>query len=156
MQVRRAASAAVLVLALVAAGCSSDSSGGSDGGKPSGGDEPAVEIDAHGGTGQIWMRTEPGTELELVDADGKVVPIQDVDDESNLVEVDSRTADDNGALVMRYVPVGEDYVVRQVDGSGKSKPVDVTAPDDNPPQSFYEKQEIKEAVELPLVQVALS
>ena len=130
-----------MVLALVAAGCSSD---GSDGSKPSGGDEPAVEIDAHGGTGQIWMRTEPGTELELVDADGKVVPIQDVDDESNLVEVDSRTADDNGALVMRYVPVGEDYVVRQVDGSGKSKPVDVTAPDDNPPQSFYEKQEIEE------------
>ena len=74
MQVGRAASAAVLVLALVAAGCSSD---GSDGGKPSGGDAPAVEIDAHGGTGQIWMRTEPGTELELVDADGKVVPIQD-------------------------------------------------------------------------------
>ncbi|MCU1371872.1 MAG: peptidase [Ilumatobacteraceae bacterium] len=127
-----------MVLALVAAGCSSD---GSDGSGPDG---PAVEIEAHGGTGQIWLMSEPDVELELVDAAGKVVPTQVVDDDAELTKVDSRTTDDNGALVFRYVPVGEGYVVKQVDGSGRSKPVEVTAVDDHPDQAFYDEQEIGE------------
>ena len=130
-----------MVLALVAAGCSSDSS---DGAREGGGSEAAVDIEAHGGTGQVWLRSEPGVELELQDADGKVVPTQVVDDDAQVAKVDSRTTDDNGALVFRYVPVGEDYVVKQVDGSGESKPVDVTAVDDHPDQSFYDEQEIEE------------
>lgn len=131
-----------MVLALVAAGCSSDSSdGGREGG---GGDQPAVEIEAHGGTGQVWLRSEPGVELQLEDADGKVVPTQVVDDEAKVAKVDTRTTDDNGALVFRYVPVGDGYVVKQVDGSGESEPVDVTGVDDHPEQSFYDDQQIEE------------
>mgnify|MGYP002360807252 CR=1 FL=1 len=126
-----------MVLALVAAGCSSDSS---DGGAP---DAPAVDIEAHGGTGQVWMKSEPGVELELQDADGKVVPTQVVDDEAKVEKVDSRKTDEAGALVMRYVPVGKGYVIKQVGGSGESKPFDVTAVDDNPKQDFYDGQEIK-------------
>jgi len=130
-----------MVLALVAAGCSSDSS---DGGGPDAPKDPAVEIDAHGGTGQIWLQSEPGVELELRDADGKVVSTQIVDEDAKVEEVESRTTDEAGALVMRYVPVGEDYVVKQVDGSGESEPVDVTAVDDHPDQSFYDEQEIED------------
>ncbi|WP_421118044.1 CocE/NonD family hydrolase [Aquihabitans daechungensis] len=125
-----------MVLALVAAGCSSD---GSDGGGPEG---SAVEIDAHGGTGQVWLTSEPGVELELQDADGKVVPTQVVDEDAEVEMVDRRTTDEAGALVLRYVPVGEDYVVRQVGGSGESEPVDVTGVDDHPKQEFYDEQEI--------------
>ncbi len=127
-----------MVLALVAAGCSSDSS---DGGAPEG---PAVDIEARGGTGQIWLRSEPGAELEVRDAAGKVVATQIVDDEAKVEKVDSRKADDNGALVFRYVPAGEDYVVKQVGGPGESEPVDVTTVTDHPEQRFYDEQEIGE------------
>jgi len=129
-----------MVLALVAAGCSSESSDGKDGGPQ----QPAVDIEAHGGTGQVWLKTEPGAELELQDADGKVVPTQVVDDTAQVTKVDTRTADDNGALVFRYVPVGKGYVVKQVDGPGESKPVDVTGVDDHPAQTFYDDQKIEE------------
>ncbi len=129
-----------MVLALVAAGCSSDSSDPSDSGGPK---QSAVKIAAHGGTGQIWMMSEPGVELELRDSDGKVVPTQIVDDEAKVEKVDSRTTDEAGALVMRYVPVGKDYVVQQVDGSGESKAVDVTGVDDHPAQDFYDQQQIE-------------
>jgi hypothetical protein len=127
-----------MVLALVAAGCSSS---GSDGGKPDG---PAVEIEAHGGTGQVWLRSEPKVEMQLVDSDGKVIPTQIVDDAAKVQKVDSRTTDANGALVFRYVPAGKDYVVKQVDGSGASKPVDVTSVTDHPDQAFYDSQKIEE------------
>ena len=126
-----------MVLALVAAGCSSDSS---DGGAPEG---PTVEIEAYGGTGQIWLRSEPDVELELQDSSGKVVPTQIVDDEAKVTKVDSRTTDDNGALVFRYVEPDDGYVVKQVDGSGESEPVDVTSTTDHPEQSFYDGQEIE-------------
>jgi predicted acyl esterase len=131
-----------MVLALVAAGCSSDGSTGSDGGRSGGPDGSAATIDAHGGTGQIWLKDEPGTELELRDAKGKVVPTQIVDEKAETEMVDSRKTDENGALVLRYVPVGKGYVVHEVDGSGESKPVDVTAPDDHPDQDFYDSQDI--------------
>ena len=125
-----------MVLALVAAGCSSDSS---DGGAAGG---PAVAIAAHGGTGQIWLTSKPGVDLELQDAEGKVVPTQVVDSNAKVTKVDSRTTDKNGALVFRYVPVGQGYVVKQVDGSGESKPVDVTSVDHHPAQKFYDDQKI--------------
>ena len=127
-----------MVLALVAAGCSSDSS---DGSAPAG---PAVEIEAHGGTGQIWLMSEPDVELELRDAAGKVVETQTVDDDAKVEKVASRTTDENGALVFRYVEPGKDYVVKQVDGSGESKPVDVTSTTEHPDQAFYDEQEIED------------
>src|SRR5690349_12534855 len=110
VQVRRAASAAVMVLALVAAGCSSNSSGGSDPAPK----RPAVDIDAHGGTGQVWLRSKPGVELELTDRSGDVIPTQVVDEHAKVDKVDTRTTDDNGALVFRYVPPGNDYRVKEV------------------------------------------
>ena len=134
------AAATVLVLSVVAAGCTSGSSDGASG--SSGGDEAAVTIDAHGGTNQVWLTSEPDVELQIQDADGDVVTSQTVDAKAAVHDVDSRTTDDEGALVFRYVEPGEDYVVKQVNGPGTSEPFDVTSTTDHPDQAFYDDQEI--------------
>ena len=83
-------------------------------------------IDAHGGTEQIWLMTKPHTQLELVNSSGKVVPTLKVDAKANTTKVVTKTSDAEGALVFRYVKPGKGYVVKQVGGSGESKPVTVT------------------------------
>ncbi|WP_426570718.1 CocE/NonD family hydrolase [Aquihabitans sp. McL0605] len=124
-------------MALVAAGCSSDSSSGEK-------KEAAVAIDAHGGTNQVWLTTKPGVELEIEDADGKVVSSQVVDDKAAVHDVDTRASDKAGALVFRYVKAGKGYVVKQVNGPGVSKPFDVTTTTEHPAESFYEHQHIEQ------------
>ena len=136
------AAATVLVLSVVAAGCTSGSSDGGSG--SSGGDEAAVTIEAHGGTDQVWLTSEPDVELQIQDADGDVVTSQTVDAKAAVHDVDSRTTDDEGALVFRYVEPGKDYVVKQVNGPGTSEPFDVTSTTDHPDQAFYDEQEIDE------------
>lgn len=133
---RRAFVGALLVVSMVAVGCTSDDGAG---------DAGPAELTARGGTGQIWLQTEPNTALELVDGNGDVVPLETVDEEAKVTEVDSLTTDDQGALVMRYVEPGEGYVVREVDDpSVQSNEVTVTAIDEHPEQSFYDAQELEE------------
>lgn len=143
VQSRRAVAVMFIVVALVATGCSSGGSSGSSSGSSSP-SASSVPIDAHGGTGQIWLMSKPNVELELTDGSGKVVPTQIVDSKAAVTTVDSRTTDANGALVLRYVKPGKGYVVKQVDGDGASKPVDVTRTTDHPPASLYSKQKLSE------------
>lgn len=120
------AAAAVLLIIGVAPGCTSD---GGDGGDADG---PA-RIDAGGGTGQIWVRTEPGAELALLDRRGQQVPFAAVDAEGALERRESMEADAAGALVLRDVPPGERYVVTRLDdGAVRSEPITVTADDHRP------------------------
>lgn len=133
----------MLALALVASGCTSDS--GSDGAGSNGGaaasDAPAT-LEARGGTNQIWLLDEPNATYELVGADGEVIDTQILDEAGDVEMVAERTADDEGALVLRYVDAGEGYVVRRTDGSEQSAPITVTDPDDAPDQALYDDQEL--------------
>lgn len=146
VQLRRAGVIAVVVLSLVAAaGCSSDSS--SDGSAKGASSSPhPSKLVAHGGTEQIWLRTEPGTEVELVDSKGTVVPTQQLTATGAVTKVRTRKADANGALVMRFVDPAAGYRVRLAgDEKVASDPVTVTSLYQNPPASFYADQpEVKQ------------
>jgi len=137
VQVRRAATAACFVVVIVA-GCTSDN----DGGQAS--DDIPVTFEANGGTEQIWLLDDPDVEVALYDAQGDLVQTEIVDAKAQIESVDTRTTDERGALVMRYVPPGEGYVVRRTDGSGQSAPVTVTAFDEHPDADQYAKQEIND------------
>jgi predicted acyl esterase len=145
VKVRQGFIAGAVALALVASACTSD--GGSDGGGTEGASDAPATLEARGGTEQIWLLDEPDAEYELLDADGERVLTETVDPEGDLDELvqnETRTADERGALVMRYVPPGEGYVVRRTDGSEQSEPITVTAFDEHPDASFYEEQELVE------------
>jgi predicted acyl esterase len=130
------AASAVVVLGLLAAGCSSDSGDGGGAGK-AGKAAPATLV-AHGGTEQIWLRTEPNADLVLYGPDGKPVPTDKVDAKGQIGKLDTRRTDAQGALVMRYVAPGKGYVVKRADGSAQSGPITVTGFDEHPAPSFYE------------------
>lgn len=150
MQVRKATTVALLVMALVAASCTSDDGGAADGDAGAArlgaaADAQEETFEAFGGTEQIWLRIEPEVEVALFDAAGDLVPTETVALDATLVENETRTTDERGALVLRYVPPGEGYTVRRVDGEGQSNPVRVTAVDEHPDASFYaEHPEITE------------
>lgn len=143
MRVRRVVGGAVLVMALVASGCTSDGDSAGEGGSGGSSDAPTT-LEAHGGTGQIWLLDEPEATYELIDAEGEVVETQLLDESGEVELVDERPADERGALVLRYVEPGEGYVVRRTDGSEQSEPITVTAFDEHPDASFYEEQELVE------------
>ena len=139
--------AAVAVAAALLAGCSgsgSEGDAGADAGAAGVLEAGTVEIDAHGGVGQVWMVAEPNTDVVLLDAAGEPVTTEVIDDEGMLSEQDERTTDANGALMIRYVEPG-DYLVRRADDESiTSEVVTVTSIDDHPDPEFYESQEIGE------------
>jgi predicted acyl esterase len=147
VQVRRVAGAVAAVVALVAAGCSSDAGGGTGADRAT----PTTLV-AHGGTEQIWLRTAPDVDLELVGPDGKVVPTDKVDAKGRIGKLNTRRTDAQGALVMRYLKPGKGYVVRRADGSAQSKPITVTGFDQHPPASFYDGPLLTTAEGKPLTQ----
>lgn len=76
----------------------------------------------------VW-NAEPGTVLELVDADENVV--------------ESATTDDQGSYIYREVDPGMGYTVRTSDGSESAGPFEVWSVENSlPDQSFYADQEI--------------
>jgi predicted acyl esterase len=91
-----------------------------------------AEFVARGSVEQVYViDAAAGTALELVDEDG--CPQQ------------SGTSDEQGSLIFRQVAPGTGYAVVQRSGPvlRASGPLDVRAPDDVPPPSFYESQEIR-------------
>jgi predicted acyl esterase len=115
-----------LLLLPIVAGCG-DSGGG---GGPSDPTVPASYA-AHGSVGQVWITdAEPGQELRLTDEARSVVQ--------------TGTADAQGTLIFRDVPVASGYTVRATVGSdtAASEPLAVTGPTDAPEQSFYDQQTV--------------
>jgi predicted acyl esterase len=127
-----------MALVLVAAACTTEEAS-----PPPPADAP-VNLDANGGTEQIWLRTDPGVELGLYDADGQLVPTDTVGEDAELISNETRTTDENGALVMRLLDAGDGYTVRRMDGTGQSAPISVTAPDQHPDAATYAEQQIDE------------
>ncbi|HUI27740.1 MAG TPA: CocE/NonD family hydrolase [Candidatus Kryptonia bacterium] len=92
---------------------------------------PAAFV-AHSSVEQLFVTdAQPGTDLELVAADGTV--LQDA------------SADDQGTLIFRNVPVASGYRVASHSGTDllASAPVRAMARDDVPPSSFYEEQHLQ-------------
>ncbi|MDG2307598.1 MAG: CocE/NonD family hydrolase [Candidatus Binatia bacterium] len=89
---------------------------------------PVADFDVTGSVEQVYLvGATPGTELQLVDADGSVVQ--------------TGTADDNGTLIYRHVAAAAGYRVEAADGSS-SPAFEVKTADDVPSQDFYSSQEI--------------
>jgi uncharacterized protein len=102
-EMRRVAAALLVTLALLCAACTQDIPGfGMD--RDLDGAAPAA-FEVRGSVNQVVVTgAEPGTELELVDADGMLVR--------------TGTADDRGALIMRQVPRGDGYRVATAPAAG--------------------------------------
>ncbi|HYF46230.1 MAG TPA: CocE/NonD family hydrolase, partial [Acidimicrobiales bacterium] len=144
---RRCAAALVTTLLLLVA-CSDD------GGDPSAADPATAAVDLEGAealdvtlTGGVEYvlveGAEPGTELQLVDAEDRPVrtyfaPLGDA--------ADTGTVDEEGSLGFGRVPPGEGYRVATADGASVSEPVDVLARDDAPDQAFFDGQTLEEGV----------
>jgi predicted acyl esterase len=145
---RYAALAAFATIAVLAAGCTSDDDGASpttttEAPAPEIADPGPAELEAGAGTGQVWVRTDPNTDLVLYGADGEPVPVQRVGDDGDVVFEDTRTTDDAGATVMRFVEPGQ-YVVKAADDDEVNTEVlTVTGLDEHPDADFYESQEIE-------------
>jgi predicted acyl esterase len=138
VRIGRTSAAVLLAISVVAAGCSSSGSGGG------GGADASTTLVAHGGTEQIWMRTDPKVEVAVYDRHGEIVPTATIDAIGKVGTTKTRTTDANGAVVFRYVPVGKGYEVRRTDGSARSKPVDVTSLGFKPDQSMYSGQKLQD------------
>lgn len=103
--------------------------------------KPPGSIVAHGSVGQIWVdHVAPGTPMQVVDPNGKVVPTVDQTGST----VNTRTADAKGTLTFRYVPPGVGYRVRAIDRSNgpTSNPVTVTSLVQHPDPAFYRAQDL--------------
>lgn len=94
----------------------------------SGDDDPTASFEVRESVEQLHVtHAEPGATLELVDATDAVV--------------DSGTADDQGSLIFRTVPAGENYTVRTADGAEWLDRLTVmSVGDSTPPQAFYDSQ----------------
>lgn len=105
--------------------------------------DPAVQVQATGGTGQITVRTAPNATVELR-RNGQVVPTYEVAGSGDPVPVNRRQTDARGWVVLRYVPTGSGYTVHRVDSDETlpSEPVAVRGVLHRPPASFYEKQKL--------------
>ncbi len=99
----------------------------------------ANKVVAHTSVGQIRVDGQPaGAKLQVIDAKGNVLPSVDTTGDTVL----TRTADDGGQVIFRYLPIGDGYRVRRVDTNtvAPSDPVSVTSMGQNPPHSFYASQ----------------
>lgn len=87
-----------------------------------------------GSVRELWVTdAEVGSELSLVDGDDELV--------------ETKTVDELGSVIFRYVEPGEGYTVRAVEGDDVfgSDEVTVTSEDDVPAEELYD-QELKEGL----------
>ena len=134
----------VLLLLIFASACGDGDNSGAAAGTNSGGDSTTVGGDkrdlsravpatftAHGSVEQLYVTdAETGMGLELIGADGSVLA--------------TGTADDQGVLIFRDVQPAAGYAVA-TDANGvlqASARVTVSAPQDAPDASFYQRQQI--------------
>lgn len=148
MQVRRAVTAALMVVALVAAGCTADDGDGEASSEGSGSSGPAEvgsgDMVSGAGTGQIWVRTEPNAELIVYGPEGEPVAVQELQADGTIERNDRPVTDDNGAAVLRYLEPGDGYVVKLADDESiTTERLTVTAIAEHPEPEFYEAQEIE-------------
>ncbi|MCB0962430.1 MAG: CocE/NonD family hydrolase [Acidimicrobiales bacterium] len=108
--------------------------------------DPAKKVLALGGTNQITVTTAPNALISLYDRNGNLVPTLEIGDTGDPVPVDARRTDENGNVVLRYIPTGYDYVVKRVDSdeTAPSDPVTVTRVLQTPKRSLYLNQEMTE------------
>ncbi|MCB0971818.1 MAG: hypothetical protein KDA97_09950, partial [Acidimicrobiales bacterium] len=108
--------------------------------------DPAKKVLAVGGTNQITVTTAPNALVSLRDRNGNLVPTLEVGETGDPVPVDARRTDENGNLVLRYIPTGYGYVVERVDSdeTEPSDPVTVTRVLQTPNRSLYLNQEMTE------------
>src|SRR5436190_3182944 len=84
-------------------------------------------LEAQGSVEQVAVTgAEPGGSARLQDADGRMVA--------------TKAVDRQGATLFRHVAAGSGYVVKV--GGARSKPVNVTSPDDTPAPSVYTSQRL--------------
>jgi predicted acyl esterase len=105
---------------------------------------PSKKVSASGGTGQIRVTTAPNALVSLYDRNGTLVPTLEIGPTGAPIPRDQRRTDDDGNLVLRYVPVGHDYTVRRVDSTETkpSNPVTVNRVLATPKRSLYTSQEL--------------
>lgn len=108
--------------------------------------DPAKKVLALGGTNQITVTTAPNALISLYDRNGNLVPTLEIGDTGDPVPTDTRRTDENGNVVLRYIPTGYDYVVKRVDSdeTAPSNPVTVTRVLQTPKRSLYLNQEMTE------------
>ncbi len=90
--------------------------------------ETPASFETHASVEQVWLiGAAPGAALDLVDAEGTALA--------------SGTADSNGALVFRQVPLGTAYVLGEENGIAVASPaLEVRSAEDAPDPSFYAGQ----------------
>ena len=138
---------AASALLLVAAACSADDDDAAEAVDLE--DAAPLEVTVQGGVDHVLVQdAEPGTELGLVDAEGRPVtawftPLGN--------QSETGTVDEEGLLGFGRLAPGEGY--RVVSGEGgegddlrASEPVEVLDPEDHPPASFFGDQELVEGI----------
>jgi predicted acyl esterase len=105
---------------------------------------PSQKVVARGGTGQITVQTAPNALVALYDRNGNLVPTLHLGDSGDPVPTDFRRTDENGWVVLRYIPTGYGYTVRRVDSTKTepSDPVTVTRVLTRPDRSLYTNQKL--------------
>lgn len=108
--------------------------------------DPTKKVQAAGGTGQIRVTTAPNALVALYDRNGNLVPTLELGDTGDPVPTDFRRTDENGNVVLRYIPTGYGYVVRRIDSNKTepSDPVTVTRVLQTPNRSLYLNQKLTE------------
>lgn len=106
--------------------------------------DPTKQVFARGGTGQIIVETAPNALVGLYDRNGRLVPLNDIDETGRPVPANFLRTDAEGYLMMRYVPPGSGYTVRRVDSTATqpSKPVTVTRITTKPDRKLYTDQKL--------------
>ncbi len=139
--------AVAATVALLLPACSDDGGGGGETDAARDIEDAApLGVEVTPGVEQVVVTgAEPGTELHLVDADGRPVDAYFPPDG---VQSGSGTVDDSGNLVFGRVPASDGY--RVVAGTGDqleaSEPIDVLALGDHRDDTFYADQQLQEGI----------
>ncbi|MFN8019262.1 MAG: CocE/NonD family hydrolase [Acidimicrobiales bacterium] len=107
--------------------------------------KPVAKVTARGGTGQVWIKTDPNALVALYDKAGKLVPTYTLPATGDPVLTETKRTDANGYLVMRYLKPGTGYTVRRVDDTNvqPSDPFSVLRVLQRPAQSLYDSQKLQ-------------
>lgn len=105
--------------------------------------DPAKQVSAVGGTGQIEVVTAPNATIALY-RDGVLVPTLSLAGTGDPTSVNSRKTDAYGRVTLRYVAPGSGYVVKRIDSTATkpSAPVTVHSLTTRPAASTYTKQQL--------------
>jgi len=124
-----------LALVLVAAACTGDDEGGDEAETVNLDGAGEAEFEAYGNVeGLTVTGLEPGTSVQLVDADGVVVQ--------------PAAGDEEGNVVFRRLEPGDGYRVASGEGDDlvATDEVEVLSVDDHPDQAFYDDQVLEEGL----------